>query len=69
MKREYTVLSNLSKHYSKVPKTYLFEENKNIIGSPFYIMQRLNGVILRSNTPEISMPDEKDIKKIIFKFY
>ena len=68
MKREYTVLSNLSKHYSKVPKTYLFEDNKNIIGSPFYIMQRLNGVILRPNTPEVSMPDEKDIKKLSSNF-
>ena len=33
MRREYHVLSNLSKYYNKVPKTYFFEDDKNIIGS------------------------------------
>lgn len=68
MRREYNVLSNLSKYYNKVPKTYFFEDDKNVIGSSFYVMQRLNGIILRPNTSESSMPDKKDISKLSKNF-
>ena len=68
MRREYNVLSNLSKYYNKVPKTYFFEDDKNVLGSSFYVMQRLNGIILRPNTPESSMPDKKDISKLSKNF-
>lgn len=48
MGREYKVLSMLKKHYSKVPTPVISCESEEIIGAPFYIMERIHGVILRS---------------------
>ncbi len=47
MGREFKVLSLLRQHYSKVPNPILFCEDANVIGAPFYIMERLKGIILR----------------------
>jgi aminoglycoside phosphotransferase (APT) family kinase protein len=47
MGREFKVLSLLKPHYNNVPKTIIFCENEQIIGSPFYIMERIQGVIFR----------------------
>ena len=47
MGREFKVLSLLRKHYSKVPKPIHFVEDSSVIGAPFYIMERIAGVILR----------------------
>ena len=49
MGRENKVLSALSKSYSKAPKPLIYTEDESIIGAPFYIMERVNGVILRNN--------------------
>lgn len=49
MGREFKVLSLLKNHYSKVPEPIAFCEDENVLGSPFYIMERLNGIILRAN--------------------
>ncbi len=47
MGREFNVLSLLKSHYSKVPAPIIHCDNSEVIGAPFYIMERLNGVILR----------------------
>lgn len=47
MKREYTVLNALGKHWHKVPKVYFFDDFK-WLGVPFYIMEKVNGVIVRN---------------------
>lgn len=47
MGREYKVLSLLRPHYAKVPKPLVYCEDVEVIGAPFYIMERLSGVILR----------------------
>ncbi|NMM49938.1 phosphotransferase family protein [Marinigracilibium pacificum] len=52
MGREFKVLSLLMKKYSYVPKPVLYCEDENVIGAPFYIMERVKGVILRSKPPE-----------------
>jgi len=52
MGREYRVLAKLCRVYPPAPEPLLMCEDEHIIGSQFYIMQRLRGVILRkSNTP------------------
>lgn len=51
MGREYRVLSHLIKVYPKVPLPLDYCEDTSIIGAPFYVMQRVKGVILRSATP------------------
>ncbi len=53
MGREFRVLSRLSKVYPPAPTPLLFCEDEQILGSPFYVMKRLRGIILRkSNTPD-----------------
>lgn len=48
MGREYKVLSRLHPVYSKTPKPLVYTEDTSIIGAPFYIMERVKGMILRS---------------------
>lgn len=51
MSREYRVLSSLHKVYAKVPRPLLYCDDESVIGAPFYIMQRLKGIILRNESP------------------
>jgi aminoglycoside phosphotransferase (APT) family kinase protein len=46
MSREYKVLSNLYATFSKIPKVHVFTKDNVIIGAPFYIMDKANGIIL-----------------------
>ncbi len=48
MGREYKVLSMVHPHYPKAPKPLVYTEDKSIIGAPFYVMERIQGIILRS---------------------
>jgi aminoglycoside phosphotransferase (APT) family kinase protein len=49
MSREFRVLSLLKNAgYARVPQPYVYESTGDIIGAPFYVMERLNGVILRA---------------------
>ncbi len=52
MGREFKVLSLLQAHYDKIPKPILNCADETIIGAPFYIMERVQGVILRSRIPK-----------------
>src|SRR5690349_7921727 len=51
MSREYRILSHLYPVYKKVPQPRLFCEDESILGAPFYVMERINGVILRAKAP------------------
>ncbi|MDN5213555.1 phosphotransferase family protein [Fulvivirgaceae bacterium BMA12] len=51
MGREFNVLSLLYQHYKKVPKPLLYQAEDDIIGAPFYIMERVKGIILRNRPP------------------
>ncbi len=52
MGREFKVLRLLYPHYKKVPKPLLYQEQDDIIGTPFYIMERVKGIILRNRPPD-----------------
>jgi aminoglycoside phosphotransferase (APT) family kinase protein len=47
MGREYRVLHGLHTVYPKVPRPLLYCDDAAVIGAPFYVMERLHGVILR----------------------
>ena len=51
MGREYRILSHLHPVYKKVPQPILFCEDEEIIGAPFYVMERVSGIILRAKPP------------------
>lgn len=52
MGREFRVLSGLIKVYEKVPAPLLYCDDSSIIGAPFYVMERVKGVILRRQPPK-----------------
>ena len=51
MGREYRILSHLHPVYDKVPRPLLFCEDEQILGAPFYVMERVKGIILRAQPP------------------
>ncbi len=51
MAREYRILTNLIQVYPKVPKPLLYCDDETIVGAPFYVMERVKGVILRAKPP------------------
>ena len=51
MSREYRILSHLHPVYKKVPRPLLFCGDEAILGAPFYVMERVTGVILRAQPP------------------
>jgi aminoglycoside phosphotransferase (APT) family kinase protein len=59
MNREYTVLSVLYQAFSKAPRAHLFSENPEIVGAPFFVMDRYEGVVVRRKLPDIfaRLPD------------
>ncbi len=63
MSREYHILSHLIKIYPKVPKPLLFCADNAIIGAPFYVMERVKGVILRAQMPEENYPAPQQMAK------
>jgi aminoglycoside phosphotransferase (APT) family kinase protein len=54
MKREFLVLSALSKVYSPAPSPLLFCDDEKIVGAEFYLMERKRGTILRG----LQVPDQ-----------
>ena len=53
MSREYRVLSGLKKGYPHVPEVLLYTDDESIIGSEFYITERVVGnLVLRDFPPE-----------------
>jgi aminoglycoside phosphotransferase (APT) family kinase protein len=49
MKREYDVLRALDGLYPRAPKPIAFCEDESLIGARFYLMERVRGIILRSD--------------------
>ncbi len=59
MFREYRVQRALYEKFNKVPRTYIYCNNPEIIGSEFYIMERVKGVILRTtNIDKFNISEE-----------
>ena len=52
MSREYHVLSKLHVVYPQAPKALLYCADPLVLGSPFYVMERLPGIILRRDPPQ-----------------
>lgn len=52
MPREFKLLAVIHPHFPLAPKPILLCEDANIIGVPFYLMERRRGLIVRSRIPE-----------------
>lgn len=52
MGREFRILRALDGVYRKAPKPLLYHDAPDILGAPFYLMERVRGVILRDRPPQ-----------------
>lgn len=48
MGREYKVLAQVHPHFGLCPKPIAYCEDKDVIGVPFFLMERVQGVIIRA---------------------
>lgn len=51
MGREVRVLSKLCEVYKPAPRPLAYCEDESVLGSPFYLMDRIRGVIVRKSLP------------------
>jgi aminoglycoside phosphotransferase (APT) family kinase protein len=51
MGREYRVLSKLHSAYAAAPKVLFYCDDESILGSPFYLMEPIRGIIIRRDPP------------------
>jgi len=57
MGREFRALSKLHSAYSPAPKVLLYCDDNSVLGAPFYVMEPVNGIILRRDPPRgLSFP-------------
>jgi len=52
MHREYTVLKALGPAYPYCPRPLAYTDDPDLMGCPFYVMERIPGIILRRDIPE-----------------
>ena len=52
MSREFAVLSRLYRAFPPAPRAFVFCEDRTLIGSPFFVMERRDGVVVRGEVPE-----------------
>ncbi|MFN3339753.1 MAG: phosphotransferase family protein [Dietzia sp.] len=64
MKREYRVQSALRPVYPLVPRMVGFCDDQSVIGSDFYVMERLEGTILRKDLPRELRADKATIRRL-----
>ena len=53
MGREYRVLSVLWQAFPFAPQAYLFCDDPAIIGAPFFVMERRQGIVVRRSLPDV----------------
>ena len=60
MKREFFIQQSLRSYYPLVPSVFALCEDPKIIGSDFYVMDRIKGVILRRDLPDnVTLTEEQ----------
>ena len=64
MGREFTVLSKLWPVYDRAPRPYAYEPTGEVLGAPFYLMERRRGVVLRKEVPADVANDLPRIRRI-----
>lgn len=64
MGREYRILKALKPIFPYVPEPVLYCEDRSVLGSPFYVMERIKGVIIRKNFPKTLHFSEGEAKAL-----
>jgi len=68
MGREYKVLSALSPHWPYAPRPLIYCEDVSVMGAKFYVMEHLQGIILRKDIPEGLFTTSEQIRRLYEKF-
>jgi len=69
MVREYELQKSLRPHYPYVPKMWAVCADESVLGSTFYVMERLEGVILRKNLPRDIHWNQKQVETLCYSFW
>lgn len=64
MGREFKVLSKLKAGFSQCPKVYAYSEDRIVMDSPFYIMEKIEGIILTAKEAKNRKIASKDYSTI-----
>ena len=51
MGREYRVLSRLWEVFKPAPRGMLYSDDASIVGAPFFVMERRNGIVIKNRQP------------------
>ncbi len=57
MVREHRILTALAGRFAKAPQPVLLCDDPEVLGAPFYLMERLTGIVLRGRMPADTAPD------------
>jgi aminoglycoside phosphotransferase (APT) family kinase protein len=57
MGREHRILSGLAPVYPQAPRPLVYCGDEAVLGAPFYLMERLEGIILRGSLSESERPE------------
>jgi aminoglycoside phosphotransferase (APT) family kinase protein len=68
MSREFKVLSRLNQGFTKVPNVYAYTDNTAVIGTPFYIMEKVEGIILSAAEAKSRQVASSDFQTIADKW-
>ena len=64
MGREFRILSALAPVWPKVPRPIAHCEDEGVIGTAFYVMERVRGTILRTRVPEGLVLDAPTMRRV-----
>jgi len=68
MGREVKVLSALCDHLPYVPRPLVYCEDRAVMGSPFYVMERIEGIILRQDLPPGLFRSPAELRALFERF-
>jgi len=68
MGREFRILNQLNAGFPYCPKAYVYCTDESVIGAEFYVMERVNGIILRSELPPELNFDEAQTRALCESF-
>ncbi len=59
MGREYRIMAQLRPNYPKIPQMLAFCDQPEVLGRPFFVMEKMQGIILRANPPKgLHLPEK-----------
>jgi aminoglycoside phosphotransferase (APT) family kinase protein len=64
MSREYRILKALKPVFRYCPEPLVYTEDPSVMGCPFYVMERINGLIIRKKLPEGMELDPKSARTL-----